>query len=84
MTEPDIRKILLEELARIAPDIDPAGMDPHGDLREECDIDSLDVLNLITALHQRLGVEIPERDYPKLMSLEGAVAYLQDKCAAKT
>ena len=84
MTEPDIRKILEEELARIAPDVDPAGIDPCGDLREECDIDSLDVLNLITALHQRLGVAIPEVDYPKLMSLDGAVAYLQEKGAAKT
>ena len=84
MTEPDIRKILEEELARIAPDVDPAGIDPCGDLREECDIDSLDVLNLITALHQRLGVAIPEVDYPKLMSLDGAVAYRQEKCASKT
>jgi acyl carrier protein len=82
MTEPDIRKIFEEELARIAPDIDPAGIDPRGDLREECDIDSLDVLNLIAALHQRLGVEIPELDYPRLMTLDGALAYLQEKRAA--
>jgi acyl carrier protein len=81
MIELDIRKVLEQELARIAPDIDPAGIDPLGDLREECDIDSMDVLNLISALHQRLGVDIPEVDYPKLMTLDSAVAYLQQKRA---
>jgi acyl carrier protein len=81
MTESDIRNIITQELVRIAPDVDPATIDPHGDLREECDIDSMDVLNLITALHQRLSVDIAEVDYPKLMTLDGAVEYLQDKLA---
>ena len=49
------------------------------DLREALDIDSMDFLNFITAIHHRLGVEIPELDYPKLVTLDGAVAYVAAK-----
>jgi acyl carrier protein len=79
MSDQDIDKVVREELANIAPDIDLNDIDPKGDLREELDIDSMDFLNFVTALHQRLGVAIPELDYPKLMTLDGAVAYLKAK-----
>ena len=36
----------------------------------------MDFLNLIVTLHERTGIEIPERDYPKLSTLDAAVAYL--------
>jgi acyl carrier protein len=39
----------------------------------------MDFLNFITAIHHRLGVDIPELDYPKLITLGGAVAYLKAK-----
>ena len=48
------------------------------DLREAIDIDSMDFLNFITAIHQRLGIDIPELDYPKLVTLNGAVTYLTE------
>jgi acyl carrier protein len=76
MSDIDIRKVVQEELNNIAPEVDLAGLDPAADLREALDIDSMDFLNLVTALHQRLGVDIPEIDYPKLITLDGAVAYL--------
>jgi hypothetical protein len=28
-------------------------------------------------MHQRLGIDVPEIDYPKLATLDGAVAYLE-------
>ena len=76
MSEEEMRTVLLDELGKIAPEIDGAAADPSGDLREEFDIDSMDFLNLVTALHARLGIDIPEADYPKLFTLDGAVAYL--------
>ncbi|CAE7555304.1 unnamed protein product [Symbiodinium sp. CCMP2456] len=68
LNEEEIRAVVVEELGRIAPEIDIAEIDPDGDLREEMDIDSMDHLNLMIALHKRLGIEIPEIDYPKLLS----------------
>ena len=55
MKPDDIRRVVLEELSNIAPETDPAGIDPGTDLREALDIDFMDFLNFITALHKRLG-----------------------------
>ena len=37
----------------------------------------MDFLNFVTAIHHRLGVDIPELDYPKLVTLDGAIAYIE-------
>jgi len=76
MNDLEIRKVVQEELNNIAPEVDLAAVDPAGDLRETFDIDSIDFLNFITAIHHRLGVDIPELDYPKLVTLDGAIAYI--------
>ncbi len=79
MSAPDIRAAVREELGNIAPEIDLAKVDPSADLREVLDIDSMDFLNFITAIHHRLRVDIPERDYGKLVTLDAAVKYLEMK-----
>lgn len=79
MTENELRAIVLAELGNIAPDMDTAALDPAADIREALDIDSMDFLNFVTALHKKLDIDIPERDYPKLVTLAGAVAYLKEK-----
>jgi acyl carrier protein len=82
MSDIDVRKVVQEELSNIAPEIDFAAVDPAADLREAIDIDSMDFLNFITAIHHRLGVDIPEVDYPKLVTLDGAAAYITLKLAS--
>jgi acyl carrier protein len=77
MSDIDIRKVVEEELGNIAPEADLAALDPQADLREALDIDSMDFLNFITAIHHRLGVNVPELDYPKLVTLAGAVKYVE-------
>jgi len=79
MSDIDIRKVLQEELNNIAPEVDIASVNPTADLREIIDIDSMDFLNFISAVHHRLGIDIPEIDYPKLVTLDGAVAYIEGK-----
>jgi acyl carrier protein len=79
MNETQIRAVVKEELGNIAPEIDLSTISPKADLREALDIDSMDFLNFITVLHQRLKVDVPEVDYPKLITLDGAVAYLSAK-----
>ncbi len=79
MTEADIRTVLQEELGNIAPEMDLQSLDPAADLREALDIDSMDFLNFVIAVHRRLAVDIPELDYPKLITLDGAMAYLKAK-----
>jgi acyl carrier protein len=76
MSDIDIRKVVQEELNNIAPEADLTRVDPAADLREAIDIDSMDFLTFITAVHHRLGIDIPEIDYPKLVTLDGAVKYI--------
>jgi len=83
MNESEIRKAIEEELGNIAPEADLRKLDPAADLRDALDIDSMDILNFVTAIHQRLGVDIPELDYPKLVTLDGAVSYLAARLIGK-
>ena len=82
MTADEIRKTIVDALTRIAPEIDPLSIEPGTNLRDQLDLDSMDFLNLVRALHDRLGVDIPEIDYPRLYTLDGAVAYLASKAGA--
>ena len=42
----------------------------------------MDFLNLVSALHKRFGLPIPETDYPRLATPAKAVTYLQEALAA--
>jgi acyl carrier protein len=79
MNDFDIGAVVREELSNIAPEADLTTVDPVADLREALDIDSMDFLNFVTAIHQRLGIDIPEVDYPKLATLDSMIAYLKKK-----
>ena len=79
MNEADIHAVLQEELSNIAPEANLREIDSAADLREALDIDSMDFLNFVVAIHHRLGVDIPELDYPKLITLDGAATYLKSK-----
>jgi acyl carrier protein len=76
MTAEEIRKTVIDALTRIAPEIDPASIEPGASFRDQLDLDSMDFLNFVVAVHDRLGVEIPEGDYWHLATLDSAVAYL--------
>lgn len=76
MTEQEIRDSFLNALHRVAPDVDIASLDPTGDLREEADLDSVDIVNLVVRLHETLGVDVPETDYGEMTTLDRAVTYL--------
>ncbi len=79
MTRDSIEQILTAELASIAPDIDMKDVDRSQDLREEFDIDSIDFLNLVTALAKRFGLEMPEADYPQMDTFDHLCDYLVAK-----
>jgi acyl carrier protein len=77
----DARELIHTVLHGIAPEVELDLVDPDAMLQDEMEIDSMDFLNFVTAIHQRTGVEVPERDYPELASLSGAIAYLTDRAA---
>ena len=77
-SEETLRATILDSLLSVAPDVDAAALDPRLEFREQFDFDSMDYLSLARALHARLGVDVPEVDYPKLGSLDGCVRYVSD------
>ncbi|WP_229677983.1 acyl carrier protein [Caldovatus sediminis] len=76
MTRDEITRMVAEILAGIAPEAELSAVAGDADLREALDLDSMDFLNFVAALHERTGRPIPEADYPKLSTLDGVVAYL--------
>lgn len=81
-TAEDVKRTALRILGEIAPEADLASLKPDVSFREQLDIDSMDFLNFVIALHETLRMEIPEADYPKLASLNACVEYLMAASAS--
>ncbi len=79
LSETRIRQVILGALGRIAPEADLPALDPTVSFRDQLDIDSVDFLNFVIAVHDELGIDIPEADYGKLRDLDSCVAYLSAK-----
>jgi acyl carrier protein len=82
MTEAEARMLIFEVLGGIAPEADPATITGDANLRETLDLDSMDFINFVVALHERTGLDIPEADYPELHTLNRAIAYLRSSAPA--
>jgi acyl carrier protein len=76
MTRDEIRAAMLRALGEVAPEADPASVRTDVDLREQLDLDSMDMLNFVIGLHAALGIDIPEADYPRFATLDGGIDYL--------
>lgn len=83
MNELPARTAVLESLRRVAPEADLDALDPDVELRDELDLDSMDFLNFVVAIGERTGIEIPERDYPEVITLDSCVAYLERRMGAR-
>ena len=79
MTQDEIKEAVLRALSDVAPEADPATLAPDVNLRDQLDIDSMDFLNFVIGIHDELGVDIPETDYPGLQTLDDFVGYLVGK-----
>ncbi len=77
MTEEDTRAVILSVLTTIAPEIEPDDISDDVLLRDQVDLDSMDWLNFLRAIHKRLHVDIPEADYASLRTLADVVGYVQ-------
>lgn len=76
MTDDEAREVVATVLRGIAPEVDLAEVDLDATLQEELDLDSIDFLNLMTGVHERTGIDVPEADYGQLATLNGCIAYL--------
>lgn len=81
MDDTQLRQEVFAALQGIAPEVEPDTLRGDRPLRDEVDLDSMDWLRFLAALHQRLGVNIPEADYQQLTSMNVLLAYLARRLA---
>ena len=76
MTRDELRTAVLRALHRVAPEADLEAIDPGADIRDELDIDSVGILEFATGISRETGIEVPERDYPRIVHLNDCLDYL--------
>jgi acyl carrier protein len=80
MNRADIQARLLAAIGEIAPETDLTAIDPARALRQQVDLDSADWLNFLVAVHEQLGIDIPDAEAARLRTLQQLVDY----CASRT
>jgi acyl carrier protein len=78
METEEIKNVLIEELKKIAPEIDQDDLEMDEDIRDQVDLDSMDYLKFITVIGKRFDKQIPEKDYAQLETLDGFISYLSN------
>lgn len=70
---------VLSLLRSIAPELERATIDWKRALRRQIDLDSMDWLRFLVALSGRFGVDVPESDYGRLVTLADVIDYLMTR-----
>lgn len=83
MNETEIKTRVIAIIKSIAPEVDEGELRADRPLRDQIDLDSMDWLNVLVAVNEKLHVDIPEADYGKLVTLDNLVAYLRAKLASR-
>ena len=83
MKRNEIRGVLLDAIENVAPGCIPAsGIDDSADIRDQLDLDSMDILNIVDEIDVRLGVAIPDADVATITTIARAVDYIESALAA--
>ena len=79
MSPEDIKTVILEIIGDIDEEADLEALDGDKPLRDQLDLDSMDFLDIVMELRKRYKLQIPEDEYPELISLNSCVKYLTPK-----
>jgi acyl carrier protein len=82
MTDQEIKNVILDIIAIVAPDADISDVKSDVRLRDQLELDSMDFLDIVMELRKRYKVEVPKEEYQELASLDSCVAYLGPKLQA--
>ena len=76
MTAEQIRQVVLDILARIAPDEDLSDLNDDEPFRDQMELDSMDFLDIVMELRKMYRIQIPEEDYENLVTMSSTVSFL--------
>ncbi len=71
--EEKVKKIIVDQLG-----VDEAEVTPEAKFIEDLGADSLDTVELVMALEEEFGIEIPDEDAEKIVTVKDASAYIQE------
>lgn len=72
----ELAAVVVATLKTVAPELEENELVADKPLRDQVDLDSMDWLNFLVALHEKLKIEIPESDYARLRTLNDLLEYL--------
>ncbi len=73
-----ITEIIVEQLG-----VKPEEVTAEASFVDDLGADSLDTVELVMALEEEFGIEIPDEDAEKIQTVGDAIRYIEEKSAAK-
>lgn len=70
--EEKVNQIVIEQLG-----LEPSEVTPDASFVDDLGADSLDRVELVTAFEESFGLEIPDEDAEKIVTVQDAVGYIQ-------
>ena len=78
-SEDRVKEIIAKEL-----EVDAKQLSPEAKFIEDLGADSLDIVELVMALEEEFGIDIPDEDADKLRTVGDALNYLKTQTAGKS
>ncbi len=73
-----ITEIIVEQLG-----VKPEEVVPEASFVDDLGADSLDTVELVMALEEEFGIEIPDEDAEKIQTVGDAIRYIEEKATTK-
>ena len=74
----DVKAIIVEQLG-----VKPEEVTPAASFIDDLGADSLDTVELVMALEEKFGIEIPDEDAEKMRTVGEAVKFVEEKAVKK-
>ena len=75
--EDKIKEIIVEQLGVAADEVVP-----EASFIDDLGADSLDIVELVMALEEEWGIEIPDDDAEKIQTIQDAINYIEERVKA--
>ncbi|CAH2573962.1 Acyl carrier protein [Planktothrix rubescens] len=72
--EEKVKKIIEEQLG-----VEKVKVVPNANFAEDLGADSLDIVELVMSLEEEFGIEIPDEDAEKILTVQEVVDYIESK-----
>ncbi len=72
--QPKVKEVIVEQLG-----VDPERVKLEASFIDDLGADSLDIVELVMAMEEEFGIEIPDEDAEKLKTVSDVCNYLQAK-----